>query len=63
MREITRRQMKKAAGKALLFLGLMALMMVPNSSETIPETTGPKALAAKRMVMVSIPDRSRRCWQ
>jgi hypothetical protein len=57
MREITRRQIKKTAEKALLFLGLMALMMVPGSSETIPETTGPKALSAKRVVLVSIPDR------
>ncbi len=51
MRQITRRQLKKAAEKVLLFLGLMALMMVPASSQTVP------APASKRLVLVSIPDR------
>ncbi|MGE5206885.1 MAG: L,D-transpeptidase [Chlamydiota bacterium] len=50
MREITRRQIRKAAEKVLLFIGLMALMMVPGSSQTLP--AGPK-----RLVLVSIPDR------
>lgn len=36
MSDIRRRQLKKAAEKVLLFFGLMALMMVPGSSETIP---------------------------
>ncbi len=51
MRQITRRQLKKAAEKVLLFAGLMALMMVPASSQTVP------APAPKRLVLVSIPDR------
>ncbi len=51
MRQITRRQLKKAAEKVLLFAGLMALMMVPGSSQTVP------APASKRLVLVSIPDR------
>lgn len=52
MREITRRQIRKAAEKVLLFIGLMALMMVPGSSQTLP-----KASPSKRLVLVSIPDR------
>jgi lipoprotein-anchoring transpeptidase ErfK/SrfK len=57
MRDSSRRRIKKAAEKVLLFSGLMALMMVPGSSETIPATPGPKAaVAPKRMVLVSIPD-------
>jgi lipoprotein-anchoring transpeptidase ErfK/SrfK len=51
MREITRRQLNKAAEKVLLFIGLMALMLVPGSSQTVP------APVAKRLVLVSIPDR------
>ena len=50
MREITRRQIRKAAEKVLLFIGLMALMLVPGSSQTLPA-------APKRLVLVSIPDR------
>lgn len=46
------RQIKKAAEKVLLFLGLMALMLVPGSSETLP--TVPEQ---KRVVVVSIADR------
>lgn len=58
MSDVTRRQLKKAAEKVLLFVGLMALMMVPGSSETIAEPTGFKALPTpKRVVLVSIPDR------
>jgi len=64
MREITRRQIKKAAENALLFLGLMALMMVPGSSQTMPAPqTIPVAPmrgavpGPKRVVLVSIPDR------
>ena len=69
MREISRRQLKKAAEKVLIFLSLMALMMVPGSSQTMPtagsETTPvPKTAAEtnatpvpKRLVLVSIPDR------
>src|SRR5690242_1857638 len=69
MRESSRRQLKKAGEKALIFLSLMALMMVPGSSQTIPtaepvETPNPKAAARvnatpspKRLVLVSIPDR------
>ena len=69
MREISRRQLKKAAGKVLIFLSLMALMMVPGSSQTIPTAAPVKTpeskLAAgtnavpgpKRLVLVSIPDR------
>ncbi|HKT69839.1 MAG TPA: L,D-transpeptidase [Terriglobales bacterium] len=68
MREISRRQLKKAGEKALIFLSLMALMMVPGSSETIPaagpRTTEPKSATGrnatrrqKRVVLVSIPDR------
>ena len=52
MRQITRRQLKKAAEKVLLFAGLMALMMVPGSSQTLP-----KASQSKRRVLVSIRDR------
>ncbi len=51
MREITRRHIKKAAEKVLLFAGLMALMLVPGSSQTMP------APAPKRLVLVSIRDR------
>lgn len=51
MRQITRRQLKKAAEKVLLFAGLMALMMVPSSSQTVPVP------APKRLVLVSIRDR------
>lgn len=69
MRESSRRQLKKAGEKALIFLSLMALMMVPGSSQTIPtaapaETPNPKAAtrvnatpSPKRLVLVSIPDR------
>ncbi len=58
MSDVTRRQLKKAAEKVLIFLGLMALMMVPGSSETIPVTTDRIALPAPtRVVLVSIPDR------
>ena len=68
MREISRRQLKKAGEKALIFLSLMALMMVPGSSQTIPaagpRTTEPKSATGtnatrrqKRVVLVSIPDR------
>jgi lipoprotein-anchoring transpeptidase ErfK/SrfK len=69
MRESSRRQLKKAGEKALIFLSLMALMMVPGSSQTIPtaapaETPNPKAEirvnatpSPKRLVLVSIPDR------
>ncbi len=69
MRDISRRQLKKAAEKALIFLSLMALMMVPGSSQTMP-TAGPETTPApktatetnatpvpKRLVLVSIPDR------
>lgn len=68
MREISRRQLKKAGEKVLIFLSLMALMMVPGSSQTIPaagpRTTEPKSATGtnatrrqKRVVLVSIPDR------
>jgi lipoprotein-anchoring transpeptidase ErfK/SrfK len=61
MRDVTRRQIKKAAEKVLLFLGLMALMMVPGSSQTVPGTAqqeaGRDAAQPKRVVVVSIPDR------
>jgi len=68
MRESSRRQLKKAGEKALLFLSLMALMMVPGSSQTMPTAAlmmTPEAKAAganatarpKRLVLVSIPDR------
>ena len=50
MREIRRRRIQKAAEKVLLFFGLMALMLVPGSSQTIPA-------ASRRTVLVSIPDR------
>ena len=69
MREISRRQLKKAAEKALIFLSLMALMMVPGSSQTMP-TAAPMMTpeskvatwtnatpSSKRVVLVSIPDR------
>ncbi|HKW27544.1 MAG TPA: L,D-transpeptidase [Terriglobales bacterium] len=68
MRENSRRQLKKAAEKALIFLSLMALMMVPGSSQMMP-TAGPgttqeskvaetnAAMGPKRLVLVSIPDR------
>lgn len=69
MRESSRRQLKKAGEKALIFMSLMALMMVPGSSQTMPtaapvETPNPKAATGvnatpspKRLVLVSIPDR------
>jgi len=58
MSDITRRQLKRAAEKVLLLVALMALMMVPGSSETMPVTTGRVGLTApKRVVLVSIPDR------
>ncbi|HEV2115251.1 MAG TPA: L,D-transpeptidase [Terriglobales bacterium] len=58
MREGTRRQLKKAAEKVLLFLGLMALMMVPGSSQTVPALPAAKATPGhKRVVLVSIADR------
>jgi lipoprotein-anchoring transpeptidase ErfK/SrfK len=68
MREISRRQLKKAGEKALIFLSLMALMMVPGSSQTIATAAPMKAAEAKaagvnatarpkRVVLVSIPDR------
>jgi lipoprotein-anchoring transpeptidase ErfK/SrfK len=64
MSDVSRRQLKKAAEKVLIFLSLMALMMVPGSSQTIPGTAGtnatpgPNATAGpKRLVLVSIPDR------
>jgi lipoprotein-anchoring transpeptidase ErfK/SrfK len=64
MREISRRQLTKAAEKVLIFLSLMALMMVPGSSQTIPGTAEPNAILGanttagrKRLVLVSIPDR------
>jgi len=58
MSDITRRQLKRAAEKVLLLVALMALMMVPGSSETMPDTTGRVGLTApKRVVLVSIPDR------
>jgi len=52
MREITRQRVKRAAEKVLLFFGLMALMLVPGSSENLP-TPG----KSNRLVLVSIPDR------
>ena len=60
MSDISRGRIKKAAEKVLLFLGLMALMMVPGSSQTIAGTEGtarPSATARKRLVLVSIADR------
>jgi hypothetical protein len=51
MRRISRRQLKKAAEKVFIFLSLLALMMVPGSSQTMP------APAPKRLVLVSIQDR------
>jgi lipoprotein-anchoring transpeptidase ErfK/SrfK len=69
MRENSRRQLKKAAKKLLIFLSLMALMMVPGSSQMMPAATlagtpGPKVAPGtdataepKRFVLVSIPDR------
>ena len=65
MGENSRRRLKKAAEKVLIFLSLMALMMVPGSSQTMPAagpqtTRAPKATATtgpKRVVLVSIPDR------
>ena len=58
MREVTRRQLKKAAEKVLLFLSLMALMMVPGSSQTVPALPAAKATPGpKRVVLVSIADR------
>ena len=68
MGENSRRRLKKAAEKVLILLSLMALMMVPGSSETIPaagpRTTEPKSATGrnatrrqKRVVLVSIPDR------
>lgn len=50
MRNGTRRQIRKAAEKLLLFFGLMALMLVPGSSQTMPALT-------KRLILVSVPDR------
>lgn len=58
MSDIKRRQLKKAAEKVLLFISLMALMMVPGSSETIPIAPPTRIVAApNRVVLVSIPDR------
>lgn len=58
MSDVSRRQLKKAAEKVLIFLSLMALMMVPGSSQTIPGTAGTNATPGpKRLVLVSIPDR------
>lgn len=69
MRENSRRQLKKAAEKVLIFLSLMALMMVPGSSQTMPmagpaTTPAPKTgtetnatPGTRRFVLVSIPDR------
>jgi hypothetical protein len=65
----SRRQLKKAAEKALIFLSLMALMMVPGSSQTMPAARPDAtlerkvavgtnaAMGPKRLVLVSIPDR------
>lgn len=52
MRDKTRRQIRKAAEKLLLFVGLMALMLVPGSSQTLPAVPGPR-----RLILVSIADR------
>jgi lipoprotein-anchoring transpeptidase ErfK/SrfK len=67
MRENSRRQLKKAAEKALIFLSLMALMTVPGSSQVTAgphRTPAPKVAPGtnatpgpKRLVLVSIPDR------
>ena len=58
MRDITRRRIQKAAEKLLLFFGLMGLMLVPGSSQTLPATSSQTLPATpKRMVLVSIPDR------
>lgn len=58
MSDVKRRQLKKGVEKVLLFIGLMALMMVPGSSETIPIAPQAKVVVApKRVVLVSIPDR------
>ena len=64
MSDVSRRQLKKAAEKVLIFLSLVALMMVPGSSQTIPGTAGTNAIPGpsatagrKRLVLVSIPDR------
>lgn len=60
MSDISRRQIKKAAEKVLIFVALMALMMVPGSSQTIAGTDAtvrPSAPARKRVVLVSIADR------
>lgn len=58
MSDVKRRQLKKAAEKVLLFVSLMALMMVPGSSETIPIAPQTKIVVVpKRVVLVSIPDR------
>jgi lipoprotein-anchoring transpeptidase ErfK/SrfK len=51
MREITRRRIQKTAEKLLLFFGLMALMLVPGSSQEMP------AAQSRRTVLVSLPDR------
>src|SRR5579864_5836487 len=60
MSGIRRRQIKRAAEKVLIFVALMALMMVPGSSQTIAGTDAtvtPTAIAKKRVVLVSIADR------
>jgi lipoprotein-anchoring transpeptidase ErfK/SrfK len=50
MRDATRRTIHKTAEKLLLFFGLMALMLLPGSSQTLPAVP-------QRLVLVSIPDR------
>jgi len=60
MSGIRRRQIKRAAEKVLIFVALMALMMVPGSSQTIAGTDAtvtPTATAKRRVVLVSIADR------
>lgn len=59
MSGIRRRQIKRAAEKVLIFVALMALMMVPGSSQTIAgtEATVTPTAVKKRVVLVSIADR------
>ena len=57
MRENSRRRLKKAAEKVLILLSLMALMMVPGSSQTMPAPKATATTGPKRVVLVSIPDR------
>ena len=59
MRDINKQRIRKAAEKAAILLALLGLMTVPGSSQNAPAhaTAARRAPHARRVILVSIPDR------